>query len=96
MKLQAVMNRMNGKEGTDLLDIVRLTLDATAGPVVRAQIGARDAQMRKDIAEHVTGWFDTKAVWSMDHIHRAAGVDVTRDDIGLVCELLLQATGSDG
>jgi len=96
MKLQAIMNRMNGKEGTDLLDIVRLTLDPTAGPVVRAQIGARDAQTRYDIAEHVTGWFDTKAGWSLDRIHRAAGADVTRDDLDLVRELLLQATGSDG
>lgn len=33
-KLQALPNRSRAKEATDLLDIVRLTLDARAGPVI--------------------------------------------------------------
>lgn len=32
MKLQAVMNRSAAKAGTDLLDVVRLTLDEATGP----------------------------------------------------------------
>src|SRR5665811_2488253 len=37
MKLQSIMNRGAAKEGTDLLDIVRLCLDPAAGPVLRSQ-----------------------------------------------------------
>ena len=40
MKLQAVMNRSDDKQGTDLLDIVRLTLDASTRPVALEQITA--------------------------------------------------------
>ncbi|WP_295700335.1 hypothetical protein [Lapillicoccus sp.] len=40
MKLQAVMNRSNDKQGTDLLDIVRLLFDPATRPTALAQITA--------------------------------------------------------
>lgn len=42
MKLQAVMNRSVDKQGTDLLDIVQLTLDNATRPVALSQIRAVD------------------------------------------------------
>ncbi|WP_325509995.1 hypothetical protein [Lentzea sp.] len=44
MKLQAVMNRTAAKEGTDLLDIMRITLDRNCGPVSRDQLESADPQ----------------------------------------------------
>ncbi len=38
MKLQSIMNRGSAKEGTDLLDIIRLCLDPTTGPTLRTQL----------------------------------------------------------
>jgi len=38
MKLQAIMNRNAKKQGTDLLDIVRLVLDPVAGPAALSQL----------------------------------------------------------
>jgi len=34
MKLQSIMNRGSAKEGTDLLDIIRLSVDPATGPVL--------------------------------------------------------------
>lgn len=95
MKLQSIANRSSGKAGTDLLDIVRLTLDSGAGPQVRDQLRTRDMGMKSDIAEHVSGWFGTRLSWSLDHIHRAAGSDVSADDLDLVRELLLESCALD-
>ena len=36
MKLQSIMNRGAAKEGTDLLDIIRLCLDPATGPAPSA------------------------------------------------------------
>lgn len=42
MKLQAVMNRSADKQGTDLLDIVRVTFDEATRPVALAQLAGVD------------------------------------------------------
>lgn len=47
MKLQAVMNRSADKQGTDLLDIVRLVLDDLTRPVALGQLSGVDAFHRE-------------------------------------------------
>ena len=42
MKLQSIMNRPAAKERTDLLDVVRLTLDSTVGPLLAATLFAHE------------------------------------------------------
>lgn len=42
MKLQAIMNRVAAKQGTDLQDIARLILDEEARPTALAQLGSCD------------------------------------------------------
>jgi hypothetical protein len=93
MKLQAVMNRVNGKEGTDLLDIVRLTLDPRCGALVSDQIAGQPEGMRKDIGEHVNGWFRIEAQRTLERVRLAGGanLDIDSDGIDLVAELLLAA-----
>lgn len=92
MKLQSVMNRGRAKEGTDLLDIIRVTLDRTSGPTARDQLGAAGAQLRADARLHALRWFDEGAGRSL-RIVRAVpeGRDVERDDLRLVGELLVSA-----
>lgn len=88
MKLQAVMNRATGKQGTDLLDIVRLTLDSSARPAALAQIGDVHASMAADIALHADLWFDRRRSQVLPWIHSAGGGDISGEDLDLVCELL--------
>lgn len=88
MKLQAIMNRSVGKQGTDLLDIVSLAFDEVTRPVALSQIGSVDAAVARDIALHVDLWFVRKRRQSLRWIHNADGVEVTRDDLDLVAELL--------
>lgn len=57
MKLQAVMNRSRDKQGTDLLDIVRLLLDQVTRPTALAQIAGVDPAVADDMALHVNLWF---------------------------------------
>ncbi len=57
MKLQALMNRSGQKQGTDLLDIVRLAFDESARSAALAQIQSVDARVAQDIALHVDLWF---------------------------------------
>jgi hypothetical protein len=92
MKLQAVMNRSVAKQGTDLLDIVRLMLDAGARPTALGQIGAVAAPMAADIALHVDLWFVRRRTQSLRWIQGVGGDEVTLDDLELVAELLLAAS----
>lgn len=89
MKLQSIMNRGSAKEATDLLDIIRLTLDSVAGPVARSQLQTSDHQLRQDAALHAQRWFEDHAERSL-RLMRAVpeGRDTNRDDLGLVGELL--------
>ncbi len=91
MKLQAVMNRSVEKQGTDLLDIVRLALDPEARPSALSQIRETEAPITQDIATHVDLWLVRNAAQSLRWIRRAGGRSVEPDDIDLVAELLLDA-----
>lgn len=91
MKLQAVMNRSGDKQGTDLLDIVRLTFDEATRPTALAQIADVDAALARDVALHVNLWFVRQQQQALRRIHAAGGDDVTSDDLDLVAELLNSA-----
>ncbi len=87
MKLQAVMNRAADKQGTDLLDIVRITLDPKTRTVALSQIAAVDEAIARDMAVHVDLWLRRHQARSLQWIAKA-GADVTTDDLDLVAELL--------
>jgi hypothetical protein len=91
MKLQAVMDRGNAKAGTDLWDIVRLTLDPVCGSTAREQLGSCDRQMAEDIVQHTERWFRSKRDWSLDRLDEVANTTVAVDDVDLVAELIVGA-----
>ena len=91
MKLQSVMNRPAAKQGTDLLDIVRLTLDPATRPQALTQVGGVDASTAHDIDLHVGLWFARKRQQALRWIGAAGGGDVLADDLELVAELLSAA-----
>ena len=91
MKLQAVMDRPAEKQGTDLLDIVRLVFDEATRPAALAQLGEVDSAIGRDIALHVERWFVNHQALSLRRIHDVEGADVTTDDLDLVAELLADA-----
>lgn len=95
MKLQAVMNRAVNKQGTDLLDIVRLTFDEATRPVALSQIGGVDAAVAGDITLHVDLWLVRKRRQAFAWIQAAGGADVTADDLDLVAEPLRSAASRD-
>ncbi|MDI5974752.1 hypothetical protein [Amycolatopsis magusensis] len=89
MKLQSVMNRGAAKEGTDLLDIVRVTLDRTCGPTSRDQLESADARLRADALLHTQQWFGRFEAQSLRKIRAVPeGRDVEIDDVRLVGDLL--------
>lgn len=88
MKLQAVMNRPAAKEGTDLLDIVRLVLDRTAGPVALDQLALSDNQLAKDALIHAQMWFVDQADRSLRRVRAVGGDDVTFETLSLTADLL--------
>ena len=90
MKIQAVMNRSAQKQGTDLLDIVRIMLDPETRPVALAQIGGFETP------SHVTWRSTSSCGWSarsdaLRWVRAAGGQDIAMDDLDLVAELLLAA-----
>lgn len=92
MKLQAVMNRGAAKEGTDLLDIIRLTLDTQCGPASRGQLELADEQLRADALLHAQRWFHQHAARSLRKIQAVPeGRGIEADDLELVGELLTAA-----
>jgi hypothetical protein len=89
MKLQSIMNRGSAKEGTDLLDIVRLCLDPAAGPVLRGQLTRADPRIRADAALHARRWFSERTVRSLGRVRGIPeGRGIELDDLHLVGELL--------
>lgn len=89
MKLQSVMNRTNGKDGTDLLDIINLTLDPQCGELVTTQISGQSATIRSDIAEHVNGWFRIRRRQTLERVTDAGGAGlIDAQTVELVAELL--------
>ncbi|WP_284747582.1 hypothetical protein [Amycolatopsis sp. RTGN1] len=92
MKLQSIMNRGSAKEGTDLLDIVRITLDRNCGPVSRDQLEAADPQLRADALLHTMRWFDQSVDRSLKKIEAVPeSGDIDVEDLQLVGELLVAA-----
>ncbi|MFG2087494.1 MULTISPECIES: hypothetical protein [unclassified Spirillospora] len=90
MKLQAVMNRPSIKEGTDLLDIVRLTLDSQAGPITRAQLGSTEPQIARDATLHAHRWFVEQKSETLRKIRAIPeGREIDNETVELVAELLL-------
>lgn len=84
-KLQALPNRSAVKEATDLLDIVRLTVDEAAGMVARQQLAAAPRQLRTDAKLHVRRWFDERAERSLRLIRTTtAGQAVDLDTVIVV------------
>lgn len=89
MKLQSIMNRGAEKEGTDLLDIIRLCLDPAAGPALRAQLADAESQLRADAALHAHRWFNAHAARSLRRVRGVPeGRDIELDDLYLIDELL--------
>ena len=91
MKLQAIMNRMAAKQGTDLQDIARIILDEQVRPTALAQLSSCDSPTAADIALHVDLWLVDRRRQALRWIHDAAGTDLTLDDLDLIAELLLTA-----
>lgn len=91
MKIQAVMNRSVAKQGTDLGDIVHLTLDPATRPVALDQIGEIDDAIARDIAIHIDLWLVRRRDQALRWIRGTGDQDTTRDDLDLVAELLLTA-----
>lgn len=90
MKLQSVMNRTVNKERTDLLDMVRLTLDHNAGATGRAQLAEADPQLAEDARLHARRWFVDRKDQTLRLIRELPeGADVDSDAVQLVGELLL-------
>jgi hypothetical protein len=88
--LQALPNRTSQKEATDVVDIVRLTLDQHTGPVVREQLRLADGQIRADAAMHVKRWFAERAERTERLVSSIPfGRDITADTVALVGEILL-------
>ena len=96
MKLQAVMNRSVNKQGTDILDIVRLALDQVTRPDALAQISEVAQPVASDIALYVDLWLVRRREQALRWSRAAGGVDVTVDDLDLVAELLLAACTRGG
>lgn len=91
MKLQAVMDRDAAKQGTDLQDIIRLSLDPKSRGRMLGQISTCGEPMAHDIAWHVDHWLVTHRSRSLAWIRRSGGADVALDDLDLTAELLLGA-----
>jgi hypothetical protein len=90
MKLQSVMNRPADKERTDLLDIIRLTLDRGAGPPALAQLGKAGVQLAADARLHAHRWFADLKEYTLRRVRELPeGADVDADTIQLVGELLM-------
>lgn len=95
MKLQSLMDRGAAKEASDLLDIVRLTLDPMAGVAVRQQLAGGDPQLRADCLLHVTHWLITHAKRSLGRVRSTPeGRATTLDDLELTAELLIASVQS--
>ena len=78
------------KERTDLLDIIRLTLDRDAGPSALAQLRQAAPQLAADARLHAHRWFTDLKDHSLRRVRELSeGADVDADTVQLVGELLL-------
>jgi hypothetical protein len=79
------------KQGADLQDIARLTLEQKSEPLSLAQLSSREISTARDIALHVDLWPVDRRRQALRCIHDSGGADLTLDDLDLVAELLLAA-----
>lgn len=92
MKLRSVMNRGAAKEGTDLLDIVRLTTDPATAVAVIDGLRAADDQLKADALLHAGRWFHDSAARTLQRIRNIPeGAATMAEDLALVAELLSAA-----
>lgn len=92
MKLQSVMNRGATKEGTDLLDIVRLTTDPLTSGTVVDELQLAHQQLKDDALLHARRWFKQGSDRTLKLLRIIPeGVATTTDDLELVAELLIAA-----
>jgi hypothetical protein len=90
VNLVGVMNRPVSKERTDLLDIVRLTLDRSAGPLAREQLETADDQLASDARLHAQRWFIDLRHQTLLRIRELPeGADIDADTVQLVGDLLI-------
>ncbi len=95
MKLQSVMNRGTAKEGTDLLDIVRLTTDPATAVWVIEGLRSAESRLKSDALLHARRWFTDSADRTLKRIRGVPeGTQATVDDLILVAELLATALES--
>ena len=84
------MNRTVKKGRTDLLDIMRLTLDRPAGATARAQLAEADTQLAEDARLHAHRWFADRKDQTLRLIRELPeDANVDADAVQLVGELLL-------
>lgn len=91
MKLQALMDRTGAKQGTDLLDIVRLTVDRGAQAETLAQLAAVEGTIAADVRLHIEHWLIKQRHQSLRSIRSTGAIDIELDDLDLVAELLMEA-----
>ncbi|MDZ7910252.1 MAG: nucleotidyl transferase AbiEii/AbiGii toxin family protein [Rhodococcus sp. (in: high G+C Gram-positive bacteria)] len=92
MKLQAIMNRSESKQGTDLLDIVQLTLDDATRHIALDQIAHVEHAVAQDISVHIDLWLEQRRDKALRWIHAVGGQEITTDDLELVAEMLVHAS----
>lgn len=89
MKLQSVMNRPAAKEGTDLLDIVRLLLDRSTRTVAVEQLGEAGSVMMGDVRRHADLWFTRNRERTIRRIRAVnGGAEVDEATLDIVSALL--------
>ena len=94
MKLQSAMNRGAAKEGTDFLDIVRLSTDPVTNRPVVDGLQSAGQQLKDDALLHVGRWFEKGRDRTLKRIRTIPeGGATTMDDLDLVAELLTAALG---
>lgn len=92
MKLQSAMNRAAAKEGTDFLDIVRLTTDPITNRPVADGLQWAGQQLKDDALLHVARWFEQGRDRTLKRIRSIPeGATMTQADLELVAELLTTA-----
>jgi len=92
MKLQSIMNRGAAREATDVLAIVRLTLDPGCGETSRTELANAGDQLRQDALRHAHLWFIERADRTLRVVRKIPeGRETTGDDLQLVGELLISA-----
>lgn len=83
MKLQAITNRSESKQGADLLDILQLTLDDATHQIALEHISSVDHSVAQDISIDIDLWLTQRRHKALQWIHAVGGQDITTDDLEL-------------